>query len=134
MCVHLSDGETAIKEEAGTGDKMGSLRRQINAGSRTFFGRPKTTRWGPCDYFFVERHCFQGCHHRCVNKSGGDGVHLDINRFRQRKIDARSLGQIVFAPIAVIRVRVALDPTEQMALKRHNAQAFARKGALLESP
>ncbi len=51
MCVHLSDGETAIKEAGGTGDKIGSLRRQINGGSHTFFGRPKTTGWGSVRLF-----------------------------------------------------------------------------------
>jgi hypothetical protein len=29
-----SDGVTTVNEEGGTGDKIGSLRRQINGGSR----------------------------------------------------------------------------------------------------
>jgi len=79
MCVHLSDGETAIKEAGGTGDKIGSLRRQINGGFRTLFGRPKTTGWGRCDYFFVERHCFQGCHHVLSANPEGDHIRFTAN-------------------------------------------------------
>ena len=86
-CRQLSDGETAIKEEGGTSNKIGSLRGQINGGARTFFGPPKTTGRCPCDYFLVERHCFHGCHHVCVNKSGGDGVTWILNRANSIAID-----------------------------------------------